>query len=248
MESGVYKLSKTVKQIISAEDLANGKFIQCVRGLLNRKESWSTSLLKNLKQNIFICVEPNKTDGDLDENVIKFIGLTEYPIYHYNEDKKVKSKQLNVKLPGNIVAASFKRLKEKEEMMEELNISIEAGLSSNQRDFSLLTDGTGVKERKISEFPLRKMEAIRKRTLTRSKVSFGPMLHMPEVVEAAMTNSFGMKVELNDMKDELDSITKNEETFAAKLCGIEAKQNSIEAKLDRLLAFQIKILGDDSAA
>ena len=160
-EAGVYKLGKTVKQIKSSEEFVNGKLMTFVTKL--SPTFWETSLFKKLSQmtpnnlsdkTVLVCVEPNAVRSQ-DDSIMKLIQSESYEVFSY--DGKQKRVKLGMQLPSWIIRITFEKLKEKQKLEKELNVSLRKNIKEVQRDFDSMYGDTGTisKSRRFSEMKLK---------------------------------------------------------------------------------------------
>jgi hypothetical protein len=146
-KAGVYKLGKTVKQIISSEEFVNGRLMkQFKKCNLN---FWETSLFKKLEkegqdEGIFVCVEPNAVKTH-DESIMKLIDAENYEVYTFvGQQKKTK---LEMQLPSWIIRYTFEHLREKEKVQKELNASLQENIKVTQREYESVYEETDALEK-----------------------------------------------------------------------------------------------------
>ena len=157
-QAGFFKLQRTVEQIKISDDFVNGRLMTFVKKI--SPNIWKTSLLSKIKsvekngfcdkEVFFVCVEPNEVRIQ-DENKENFIESESFEVF--SSDGQKKKARLNLQLPGWIIRATFKRLREKQKLLEELNESLQIHSQEILRDYDTVQEKNGTirRNKKFSE-------------------------------------------------------------------------------------------------
>ena len=216
-EADVYKLGKTVKQIINTDRFVAGPVIRIMKRISGRP--FNTSLVRKLNlrdRGLRVCVEPNTINAQ-DTDVIKFIGSQEYDVFYYDELKKKKSLEpLDIKLPRRIIQHTMTQIKQSFSMMKDINETVCSGAEIIKRN-NFNSTSSNVQSGSEQTFRSREYK-LKARVFQRH--------------EGSTDESFPNYEENGDLSD-------NMETVQRTLKDMELRMSRIESNLDKIVEMML---------